>query len=313
MRMRTCARADGRRGEAADPRERERALVVDADAVGVGASGEQLAEADGVGLEQPRQLRAAGLVRVPHRAPVRHVRQAVRHVEHRVQALVADPGRRPRGRGRALRRRHRERQRHGHRRHKHRRPRQHRHGDGEKDQLAASRGGGGAACCCLSLVRHWWLAGARREVTPIPVRVLIYGATGVTRMCVCPVCGRDFQLIGNVARLRARSLLDSTARPVGSTPRPRPVRADLHQTSNQYRANQPPLARRLAAQDQDGLPPRGNECGYECGCAVGCCSLVVVGRGAGAAHRCGRQAGASRRRCGGAMCVRAGAARARPP
>lgn len=94
--MRTRACGDGRRGEAADARERHGALVVDADVVRAGAAGEQLAEADGLGLEQPRQLRAARLVGLPRRAPVHHVRQAVRHVEHRVHARRADPARRRR-------------------------------------------------------------------------------------------------------------------------------------------------------------------------------------------------------------------------
>jgi hypothetical protein len=94
----TCAGADGRRVEFADAREPERALVVDVDAVGLGPAGEELAEAHGVRLEQARHLRAARRVGVPRLAPRRHVRQAVRHVEHRVHALRAEPGRRP-GRG----------------------------------------------------------------------------------------------------------------------------------------------------------------------------------------------------------------------
>ena len=125
--MRTRACGDGRRGEAADARERHGALVVDADVVRAGAAGEQLAEADGLGLEQPRQRRAARLVGLPRRAPVHHVRQAVRHVEHRVHARRADPAsRRRRPRRRHLRRRHPHRHHHGHGHRRHRRVQPHR-------------------------------------------------------------------------------------------------------------------------------------------------------------------------------------------
>jgi hypothetical protein len=104
--VRTCAGGDWRRGDAADPGERESAVVVDGDAVGACGAGEEVAEADRVGADQAGQLGAARLFGEPRGAPLLHEREAVRHVEQRVHARRVHPAaaRRARGRRRLRRR-----------------------------------------------------------------------------------------------------------------------------------------------------------------------------------------------------------------